>query len=69
MVRYAVEQTLQSRGFFGRTKDCESAGFRMKSEAQHRHMTRRIDAVRQTIAQRSVRWHSREVGGIMTLER
>jgi hypothetical protein len=31
-------------------------------------MTRRIDAVRQTIAQRSVRWHSREVGGAMYLE-
>ena len=33
MVHYAVEHTLQTRGFLGRVKDGEEAGFRMKPEA------------------------------------
>lgn len=33
MVHYAVEHTLKARGFLGRVKDGETAGFRMKPEA------------------------------------
>lgn len=34
MVHFAVEHTLQSRGFLGRLKDGESAAFRMTVDAQ-----------------------------------
>ena len=34
MVHYAVEHTLRARGFLGRVKDGEAAGFEMKAEVE-----------------------------------
>jgi hypothetical protein len=34
MVHYAVESTLQARGFLGRVRDGETASFQMQAEAQ-----------------------------------
>jgi len=43
MVHYAVEKTLQTRGFFGRVKDGDGAGFRMKPEAQSDSVERLVE--------------------------
>lgn len=43
MVHYAVEHTLQTRGFLGRVKDGEDAGFQMKPEAQSDAVERLVE--------------------------
>ena len=44
MVHYAVEHTLQIRGFLGRVKDGEDAGFQMKPEAKGDAVERLVEA-------------------------
>lgn len=43
MVHYAVEHTLQTRGFLGRVKDGEDAGFQMKPEAHSDAVERLVE--------------------------
>jgi len=43
MVHYAVEQSLQTRGFLGRVKEGEAAGFHMKPEAQSDAVERLVE--------------------------
>jgi hypothetical protein len=43
MVHYAVEHTLQTRGFLGRVKDGEDAGFPMKPEGQSDAVERLVE--------------------------
>jgi hypothetical protein len=43
MVHYAVEQTLQTRGFLGRVKEGEPAGFKMKPEPQTDSVERLVE--------------------------
>jgi hypothetical protein len=43
MVHYAVEHTLETRGFLGRLKDGEVAAFRMKPEAQSDSIERLVE--------------------------
>ena len=43
MVHYAVEHTLRTRGFLGRVKDGEAAGFEMKAEAQSDSVERLVE--------------------------
>ena len=43
MVHYAVEHTLQQRGFLGRIKDGEAAGFHMQAEAQSDAVERLVE--------------------------
>jgi hypothetical protein len=43
MVHYAVEHTLQARGFLGRVKDGEDAGFQMKPEAHSDAVERLVE--------------------------
>jgi hypothetical protein len=43
MVHYAVEHTLRVRGFLGRVKDGEGAGFQMKPESQSDSIERLVE--------------------------
>ena len=43
MVHYAVEHTLRARGFLGRVKDGEAAGFEMKAEAESDSVERLVE--------------------------
>ncbi len=43
MVHYAVEHTLQARGFLGRVKAGEAAGFQMKPEARSDAIERLVE--------------------------
>lgn len=43
MVHYAVEKALETRGFLGRVKDGESAGFQMKPEAESDAVERLVE--------------------------
>ena len=43
MVHYAVEHTLKQRGFLGRVKDGERAGFQMKAEEQSDSVERLVE--------------------------
>ena len=43
MVHYAVEHSLQTRGFLGRVKAGEAAGFQMKPEAQSDSVERLVE--------------------------
>lgn len=43
MVHYAVEHTLKTRGFLGRAKDGEVAGFHMKSEPESDAVERLVE--------------------------
>jgi hypothetical protein len=43
MVHYAVEHSLQARGFLGRVKSGEAAGFQMKPEAQSDSVERLVE--------------------------
>ena len=43
MVHYAVEHTMQTRGFLGRVKDGESARFQMKPEAESDSIERLVE--------------------------
>lgn len=43
MVHYAVEHTLQTRGFLGRVKDGEAAGFQMQAEDQSEAVERLVE--------------------------
>ncbi len=43
MVHYAVESTLQRRGFLGRVRDGESAGFAMQAEAESDGVERLVE--------------------------
>ena len=43
MVHYAVEHTLQTRGFLGRVKGGEGAGYQMKSEAESDSVERLVE--------------------------
>lgn len=43
MVHYAVEHTLKQRGFLGRVKDGEAAGFHMQAEAQSDAVERLVE--------------------------
>lgn len=43
MVHYAVEKTLQTRGYLGRVKDGEAAGFRMQQEAHSDAVERLVE--------------------------
>jgi len=43
MVHYAVEHTLNQRGFLGRVKDGEAAGFHMEAEAQSDAVERLVE--------------------------
>lgn len=43
MVHYAVEHTLQARGFLGRVKEGERAGFRMMAEAESDAVERLVE--------------------------
>jgi hypothetical protein len=43
MVHYAVEHSLQTRGFLGRVKEGEAAGFEMKSETQSDSVERLVE--------------------------
>jgi hypothetical protein len=43
MVHFAVEHALQTRGFLGRVKDGEDAGFQMKPEAQSDAVERLVE--------------------------
>lgn len=43
MVHYAVESTLKQRGFLGRVKAGEQAGFQMKAEAQSDSVERLVE--------------------------
>jgi hypothetical protein len=43
MVHYAVEHSLQTRGFLGRVKEGEAAGFEMKSETHSDSVERLVE--------------------------
>ena len=43
MVHYAVESTLQARGFLGRVRDGEAANFRMVAEAESDGVERLVE--------------------------
>lgn len=43
MVHYAVESTLHKRGFLGRVRDGEGAGFKMRSEAESDGVERLVE--------------------------
>jgi hypothetical protein len=43
MVHYAVEHTLKRRGFLGRVKDGEAAGFKMKAEQESDSIERLVE--------------------------
>jgi hypothetical protein len=43
MVHYAVERTLAKRGFLGRVKDGEAAGFKMKAEEESDSIERLVE--------------------------
>lgn len=43
MVHYAVEHTLRTRGFLGRVKDGEAAGFAMQAEAESDSVERLVE--------------------------
>lgn len=45
MVHYAVEQTLQARGFLHRVKEGESASFRMTPQAESDSVERLVEAL------------------------
>lgn len=45
MVHYAVEHTLQTRGFLGRVKEGEAAGFRMQPEATSDGIERLVEVI------------------------
>ena len=45
MVHYAVEQTLQARGFLHRVKEGESANFRMTQESESDSIERFVEAL------------------------
>lgn len=45
MVHFAVESTLQARGFLGRVRDGEAAGFQMAAEAQSDGVERLVEVI------------------------
>jgi hypothetical protein len=45
MVHYAVESTLRKRGFLGRVRDGEAAGFQMVAEAESDGVERLVEVV------------------------
>lgn len=45
MVHFAVESTLQARGFLGRVRDGETAGFRMAAEAESDGVERLVEVI------------------------
>ncbi|MBQ0960944.1 hypothetical protein KAK06_18455 [Ideonella sp. 4Y11] len=45
MVHFAVESTLQARGFLGRVRDGEAAGFRMAAEADSDAVERLVEVI------------------------
>jgi hypothetical protein len=45
MVHYAVESTLQKRGFLGRVRDGEAANFQMQAEAESDSVERLVEVV------------------------
>jgi hypothetical protein len=45
MVHYAVESTLQARGFLGRVRDGETASFQMQAEAQSDAIERLVEVI------------------------
>lgn len=45
MVHVAVESTLQARGFLGRVRDGEAAGFRMAAEAESDGVERLVEVI------------------------
>ena len=45
MVHYAVESTLQKRGFLGRVRDGEAANFQMQAEAESDSVERLVEVI------------------------